>query len=194
MGLRQQNKARIREALVQQALLLFSEHGVEKTTVHDIVKKVGIARGTFYNYFEDIDAIFQAVVHQMNQQIKTVLDTSRAHASSVYDYLYLSFKGYFDYVSHAEVKNFFITNQSYVRKSTYQSPILLALIKDLNRDLRNRKDLPSFTEKHEFLLLSIMLVGSPPELFLATQQSAMEFSNDQLAVFLAKTFHKVLQD
>jgi len=29
---------------------------------------------------------------------------------------------------------------------------------------------------------------------LATQQSAMEFSNDQLAVFLAKTFHKVLQD
>ena len=52
MGLRQQNKARIREALVQQALLLFSEHGVEKTTVHDIVKKVGIARGTFYNYFE----------------------------------------------------------------------------------------------------------------------------------------------
>ena len=193
MGLRQQNKERIREALMQQALKLFTTRGVENTTVHDIVEAVGIARGTFYNYFDDIDAVFEAVVHQMNKQIKKVLDSSREKAQTVYDYLYLSFKGYFDFVSRKEVKKFYLANQSYVRKSTYQSPILLALIKDLNRDLRNRQAIPSFTEKHEFLLLSIMLVGSPPELFLAAQQSAMEFSNEQLAAFLAKTFDKVLQ-
>ena len=51
-----------------------------------------------------------------------------------------------------------------------------------------------FTEKYEFLLLSFMLLGSPPELFLATHTSNINFSSDQLATFLTKLFHKVLME
>jgi hypothetical protein len=36
------------------------------------------------------------------------------------------------------------------------------------------------------------LVGAPPELFIATQSSTVEFTSEQLASFLAKTFHRVL--
>ena len=39
-----------------------------------------------------------------------------------------------------------------------------------------------------------MLVGSPPELFLATHTSNINFSSDQLATFLTKLFHKVLME
>ena len=51
-----------------------------------------------------------------------------------------------------------------------------------------------FNEKYEFLLLSFMLVGAPPELFLATHTSDINLSSEQLATFLAKVFHKVLME
>jgi hypothetical protein len=52
----------------------------------------------------------------------------------------------------------------------------------------------AFSEKYEFLLLSYMLVGAPPELFLATHTTDINLSSEQLAAFLAKLFHKVLME
>ncbi|MGB0392732.1 MAG: TetR/AcrR family transcriptional regulator [Flavobacteriaceae bacterium] len=193
MGLREENKERVRKAILKNALKFFAQKGIVHTTVHDIVDAIGIARGTFYNYYHDIDDVFDAVVHDMNLEIKAVLMESRKKADSLYDYLYLSFKGYFDFISTPTIKKFHLNNTAHVRKSTYENPILLSLIKDLNRDLRESKQTTFLTEKHEYLLLSIMFVGSPPELFLATQQSSTEFSNEQLATFLTKTFYKLLQ-
>jgi AcrR family transcriptional regulator len=193
MGLREENKERIRQAILKHALTFFAQKGIMHATVHDIVDAVGIARGTFYNYYHDIEDVFDAVVHEMNLDIREVLLDSRKKANSLYEYLYLSFKGYFDFISTPTIKNFHLNNTAYVRKSTYENPVLLSFIKDLNKELRNSKYTTFLTEKHEYLLLSILLVGSPPEMYLATQQSAVEFTNDQLATFLAKTFFKLLQ-
>src|SRR5579883_1054633 len=51
-GKRQQNKEKTKERILQVALDLFQEKGVEGTTTKEISKKAGIAEGTLFNYFE----------------------------------------------------------------------------------------------------------------------------------------------
>lgn len=47
------NKQQKLEALYRSAYELFIEQGIEKTTVADITRHAGIAKGTFYLYFRD---------------------------------------------------------------------------------------------------------------------------------------------
>ncbi len=51
-----------RKELIDAAEELFKEKGCEETSVSDIVKKVGVAQGTFYYYFESKDDILNAVL------------------------------------------------------------------------------------------------------------------------------------
>jgi hypothetical protein len=68
------------------------------------------------------------------------------------------------------------------------------IVKNLNRDLKSDLNIKAFNEKHEFLLLSYMLVGAPPELFLATHTTDISLTSEQLATFLTKLFYKVLME
>ena len=192
LSVRENNKLKIREALFSEGLRLFSEKGLQHTTVSDIVQAVGIARGTFYNYYDDVQSLFEALIQSINNTIQEDIKSKRKAATSVYEYLYTTFKGYFDFVTTPQMKSFHTKNQAAIRQSTYQSEQIRAVIRDINRDLRKDPNINAFDENYEFLLLSIMLVGAPPELFLATHSSAAEFSSEQLASFLATTFHRVL--
>ena len=194
LGKRASRKEQVRKRLMEEALLLFSKRGLEKTTVADIVKKSEIARGTFYNYFTDTQSLFDCLIDELNQKVKSAIQQTRRESKNVYDYLYGTFKSYFDLIGTNEMIQFHILNQAQIRQSSYQSDIIKTIVKNLNRDLKSDLKIKAFTEKYEFLLLSFMLVGSPPELFLATHTSNINFSSDQLATFLTKLFHKVLME
>jgi len=194
LGKRETQKEQVRKRLLKEGLELFSTVGLEKTTVADIVEKSAIARGTFYNYFTDTQSLFDALIDELNQKVKTAIQQTRKESDNVYDYLYGTFKSYFDLIGTPEMIHFHILNQAHIRQSSYQSDIIKTIVKNLNRDLKSDLKIKSFTEKYEFLLLSFMLVGAPPELFLATHTSDINFSSDQLATFLAKLFHKVLME
>lgn len=51
--------------LMDAALELFSTHGFEETAVSDIVKKVGVAQGTFYYYFESKEHVLNEIMDRM---------------------------------------------------------------------------------------------------------------------------------
>ena len=53
---------------------LLAKKGYEKTSVANIIKKVGIAKGTFYHYFKSKDELLDAIVEKMLRQIWTKLD------------------------------------------------------------------------------------------------------------------------
>ena len=194
LGKRDEQKLKVRERLMKEALALFSSSGFEKTTVAHIVEKSGIARGTFYNYFPDTQKLFDALIEELNQNIKAAIQQTRRDSKNVYDYLYGTFKNYFELIGTPQMIQFHILNQAHIRQSSYQSNVIKTIVKNLNRDLKSDFKIKAFTEKYEFLLLSFMLVGSPPELFLATHTTNINFSNNQLATFLAKLFHKVLME
>lgn len=194
IGKRELQKQQVRERLLAEALHLFSEQGLEKTTVADIVDRTGIARGTFYNYFTDINSLFDALIESHNTRVKESIQQARIQSDNVYDYLFHTFKNYFDLIGTEEMIRFHVVNQAHIRQSSYQSEIIKVIVKNLNRDLKSDLKINAFSEKYEFLLLSYMLVGAPPELFLATHTTDINLSSEQLAAFLAKLFHKVLME
>ncbi len=53
MGKVELNKRKKMESLLDTAFGLFTEHGFVETSIADISKKAGVAKGTFYLYFKD---------------------------------------------------------------------------------------------------------------------------------------------
>lgn len=58
-GKREQGKLDRRERLYESALALFRQQGYEQTTVDQITRQAGLAKGTFFNYFSTKDAILR---------------------------------------------------------------------------------------------------------------------------------------
>jgi AcrR family transcriptional regulator len=58
-GRREAAKADRRERLYEAALSLFRSQGYEATTVAQITRRAGLAKGTFFNYFATKDAILR---------------------------------------------------------------------------------------------------------------------------------------
>jgi len=61
-----------RAALAEVALKLWAEHGFDQTSVTRIAREAGIAKGTFYLYFESKDALLHEVLRR-NSLVPNVL-------------------------------------------------------------------------------------------------------------------------
>lgn len=62
-----------RSELIATAQHLFYTKGYERTSVSDIVKAVGVAKGTFYYYFETKMAVLEALIEDINAQSVAIL-------------------------------------------------------------------------------------------------------------------------
>lgn len=65
---RRQRSAR-RSEVLKCALEVFAEKGYHASTISDIISRAGIARGTFYIYFESKRAIFEELLESYLQRI-----------------------------------------------------------------------------------------------------------------------------
>jgi AcrR family transcriptional regulator len=54
-----------RSELIACAQKLFYSKGYERTSINDIVKEVGVAKGTFYYYFDSKQAILEAMIDEL---------------------------------------------------------------------------------------------------------------------------------
>ena len=61
MGIIEAKKAEKRQRLLDSAYNCFLENGISGTSIHDICKGAGIAKGTFYLYFRDMEDIAKAL-------------------------------------------------------------------------------------------------------------------------------------
>jgi AcrR family transcriptional regulator len=63
------DKAERRQQILENARDVFAKHGYHAAKIDDIVAAAGVARGTFYLYFEDKRAIFEEIVDLTFAQI-----------------------------------------------------------------------------------------------------------------------------
>ncbi len=68
-----QQKQERRRALLSAAGQVFGEKGYGAANVDDIVKLAGVARGTFYLYFSDKEAVFLALVDDFMTRLEGVV-------------------------------------------------------------------------------------------------------------------------
>lgn len=58
-----------KKKIYETAQRLFVEHGIEGVSIDDIVKAVGIARGTFYVHFESKDALILSLINNYTDRV-----------------------------------------------------------------------------------------------------------------------------
>ncbi len=62
-----------KEEILHAARTLFLEQGYDQTSVQDIVRKVGVAQGTFYYHFPSKDACLEAVAKEEVAALESLL-------------------------------------------------------------------------------------------------------------------------
>lgn len=73
MGRREDNKRIKREAIENAALEAFRTQGYEAASIEQVVATAGVARGTFYLYFPDKLALFDALMDRWHAPVLAVL-------------------------------------------------------------------------------------------------------------------------
>ncbi len=73
-GKRDRNRRERTSLLGQTALSLFLARGIEVVTIDDICKAAEVAKGSFYRYFEDKEALVEALVLPVEAAVREALD------------------------------------------------------------------------------------------------------------------------
>ena len=58
-----------RQRILRAAEQCFGEHGYAEASVAEIVRRSGVAQGSFYNYFESKAAIFAELIRSLGRQM-----------------------------------------------------------------------------------------------------------------------------
>ena len=66
-------KEHIRKNLLQHGRQLFSDHGLNKTTISDLTKRVNIAQGSFYLFYKSKEELYFEILEQEERYIKEEL-------------------------------------------------------------------------------------------------------------------------
>ena len=72
-GRRDQNRKEKVRGLEEAALRLFLERGLDGVTIDDITQACGVAKGTFYRYFDDKDALVESLLAPVREELVEAL-------------------------------------------------------------------------------------------------------------------------
>ncbi|MFW7377457.1 MAG: TetR/AcrR family transcriptional regulator [Oligoflexus sp.] len=137
---REQTKINNRSAILQAARSVFFSQGYEGTTVRDIVRQTNLAPGTFYNYFQDKESIFRAIVDDYLLRLSTAVQSPRSKAFSLNDFIGPAFEVFFTNIAK-DPEMFILTGRSEaILQSMYDSSVMEMVIKELLGDIYSAMD------------------------------------------------------
>jgi AcrR family transcriptional regulator len=96
-GKRASKRASNRDAILIAARQVFTEQGYGGTTVRDIIRRTELASGTFYNYFDSKEAVFEALSIEVGEDLRRRLAEARARATTFEDFIECCYLTYFTY-------------------------------------------------------------------------------------------------
>jgi len=74
---KKEEKERIRAKLLEAGRACFLRYGLKKTTIEDVVQPAGIAKSSFYLFFESKEALFvEVMMAEMPTMLKRLIDAS----------------------------------------------------------------------------------------------------------------------
>ncbi len=141
-GKRERTKAQNRRAILEAAQEVFTEIGYGAANVRDVIRRTGLAAGTFYNYFPDKQSVFQAVLEEHTSELRRRLRESRARATDAETIVREGFTTYFSFiVEDRPLFEMLRRNAGTVRELFGTSALQLGIL-ELRDDLAARGDLP----------------------------------------------------
>ncbi len=68
-----ERRSKTRKALIDGGLRLLAERPIDAIAIDDIVQEAGVAKGSFYNHFDDKEALARAIASEVRQSVETVV-------------------------------------------------------------------------------------------------------------------------
>jgi AcrR family transcriptional regulator len=99
IGKREQTKVQNRQAILDAAREVFGELGYETATVRDIIRRAGLAAGTFYNYYRSKEEVFAALSDDGARRFAPILKGLRGHGHSFEAFVRLAIAAYFEFLA-----------------------------------------------------------------------------------------------
>ncbi len=100
-GKREQTKVQNRQAILDAAREVFGELGYETATVRDIIRRTGLAAGTFYNYYKSKDEVYVALSDEGARQFAPLLKAQRAQSADWEGFVRGAIEAYFLFLADA---------------------------------------------------------------------------------------------
>jgi AcrR family transcriptional regulator len=91
----QPDKDQIKNTLLQKGREYFIKYGLKKTSVDELVRAAGIAKGSFYKFFDSKEALFFSVHEESERKLRTDLMQRLESAKEPADKLRLFLKNSF---------------------------------------------------------------------------------------------------
>ncbi len=98
-GLRELKKKQTRQSIITAAVKLFSQKGYENTSVEELAREAGIAKGTIYSYFKTKSEIFLAFCEDEIDFVFNELSSKCDPNTDLLTQLHTLFMGQFRYVT-----------------------------------------------------------------------------------------------
>lgn len=188
---RDQNKKANREALLASARTVLSQLGYGAATVRDIVRGSGLAPGSFYNYFDDKEAVFEALVAEIMQPLAENLRASRRNAPSVEAFLRAPFALAAEVaVTDPDNAQLIARNQTIFRRIFYLADSKTDIQKDLETDLLDWTAAGRL-KSHDCALMAETMIALGVDLVVQVSQ-APETAEARIS-FLVSLFRSALE-
>ncbi|MFK4834486.1 TetR/AcrR family transcriptional regulator [Microbacterium sp. ZW T2_14] len=110
-----------RRRLLESAELVFAEQGYHEASIVKITERAGIGLGTFYLYFDSKQAVFEALVLDLNRRVRHSMSEAMAGASSRLEAERAGFAGFFRFTAEHPAL------YRVVREAEFVSPEVLRL-------------------------------------------------------------------
>jgi AcrR family transcriptional regulator len=99
VGKREQTKVANRQAILDAAREVFGELGYETATVRDIIRRTGLAAGTFYNYYRSKEEVFAALADDGARRFNPILKALRGKGLSFEAFVREAIEAYFAFMA-----------------------------------------------------------------------------------------------
>jgi AcrR family transcriptional regulator len=137
LGRRAATKAANRAAIVAAARVVFAEMGYGSATVRDVVRRTGLASGTFYNYFSDKQSLFRAVLEESAVEVRARARAARRQAESLEEFVAAGYREYFGFLASDPEAFELMSRNSGTIRAMFDEPIFGAGVDELEADLRS---------------------------------------------------------
>jgi len=134
-GKRARTKQANRDAILEAAKQVFAEMSYGGATVRDIIRRTGLASGTFYNYFKSKEEVFEALMDANAQTIRPLLRQVRQEAPDFPGLIRNSFKAYFEFIVKNRAGYAVIRRNAGTVRMRLETPEIVAGFDELREDL-----------------------------------------------------------
>lgn len=125
-----------RDRIRRAAWHAFSTQGLDAASIAGIVRESGVSTGSFYNHFGSKEALFEAFLEELAEEVRDLTARARAEADDLETMLRISFEALLAHIVAIDgARGFIARNQHHLRASLHRFAAMEQMLEDLRQDV-----------------------------------------------------------